>query len=96
MRALVGNVALKCQQVNFESVFLIFCPYQLLNILEIQLDEAAKTTLMNFSLVREAIAAEVGIKLDESVALKDSDRLKVTISHAEDVLMAEVSGTIVG
>jgi len=65
--------------------------WQLLNILETHIDESAKKILSNFSLVRDELATELNVVVDQSNLSQESSKLKIVISHAEDVLIAEVS-----
>ena len=60
-------------------------------MLELQLDDTAKNILLNFALVRDAFATELSILIDPSLTLREFSRLKIVVSHAEDILIAEVN-----
>ena len=59
--------------------------------MELNIDDAARNALSCFERVRNALAADLNILLDQSVTIREPSRLKIQIAHAEDMMIAEVS-----
>lgn len=71
------------------SVNCINHAFKLFGVLDINIDEVAKNTLINFSMVRDALTIELRLPPEQSIQLKDSTTAKPSLLHAEDLLIAE-------
>lgn len=70
------------------SVNCINHAFKLFGVLDINIDEVAKNTLINFSMVRDALTIELRLPLEQSIILKDPLASKSSV-HPEDLLIAE-------
>eukprot|EP01041_Mallomonas_annulata_P008099 gene8098-16618_t len=64
--------------------------FKLLNILQVNIDDAARDALSNFAHIRDGLALELNIMADQLPSVsREPSRLKIQIAHAEDMLIAE-------